>query len=70
MAWLWWLLAPVASTLIGSLVLTVRAAWEPGHRRRRFRSNPIAEHQALLDALAQHVPAPNSPERVGESAPG
>jgi hypothetical protein len=61
MAWLWWLLAPVASTLLGGLVLMVRAASEPGRRAGRRRSDPIAEHRALLAALAQH-------HRVGESA--
>ncbi|HEU5271418.1 MAG TPA: hypothetical protein VFU36_15940 [Jatrophihabitans sp.] len=63
MAWLWWLLAPVASTLLGGLVLTVRAAAEPGHRLRRLRKDPMAEHRALLDALARHAPqAANAPQ--------
>ena len=64
MAWLWWLLAPVASTLLGGLVLTVRAAAEPGHRLRRLRDDPMAEHRALLAALAEHAPQPSHAIRV------
>jgi len=56
MAWVWWLLAPVASTLLGGLVLTIRAAAEPGQRLRRFRDDPMADHRALLAALAMHGP--------------
>jgi hypothetical protein len=54
MAWLWWLLAPVASTLLGGLILMLRAAAEPGHRAARRRTDPVAEHRALLAALARH----------------
>lgn len=53
MAWLWWLLAPVASTLLGGLVLALRAGSETGRRPRR---DPIAEHRALLAALSRNQP--------------
>jgi len=56
MAWVWWLLAPVVSTLLGGLVLMVRAAAEPGQRLRRLRDDPMADHRALLAALAMHGP--------------
>jgi hypothetical protein len=50
MAWMWWLLAPVASTLLGALWL-----WRPtlpaGARRRWRAAAPIAEHRRFLDAL-------------------
>jgi len=53
MAWLWWLLAPVASTLLGGLVLALRAGSTAG---RRVRRDSIAEHRALLAALAHNQP--------------
>lgn len=49
MAWLWWLLAPVLSTVVGALLLSARA-----HREARFsdeRTDPMARHQQLLSAL-------------------
>jgi len=62
MAWLWWLLAPVASTLLGGLILMLRAAADPGHRAARRRTDPIAEHRALLAALARHHSAAETDE--------
>jgi len=62
MAWLWWLLAPVASTLLGGLILMLRAAAEPGRRAARRRTDPVAEHRALLAALARHHPAAEADE--------
>ena len=53
MAWLWWLLAPVISTLCGALMLMLRARSEAGRRPGR---DGIAEHQALLAALSQRKP--------------
>jgi hypothetical protein len=50
MAWLWWLLTPIASTLLGGLLLRLRARAEAGHRPSR---DAIAEHRAFLAALAQ-----------------
>jgi DNA-binding FadR family transcriptional regulator len=64
MAWLWWLLAPVASTLLGGLVLMLRAAAEPGRRAARRRTDPVAEHRALLAALARHHPEAGEPASV------
>jgi hypothetical protein len=53
MAWVWWLLAPVASTALGAIVIWWRSSTGTGHRLRR--ADPIAEHQALLRAL-EHEP--------------
>jgi len=39
-------------------VLTVRAAVAPG--RRRLHGDPMAEHRALLAALARHAAQPDS----------
>jgi hypothetical protein len=61
MAWVWWLLAPVASTAVGAIVLWWRAPTETGSRFRR--EDAISEHQALLRALAQQQP-------VGTNQPG
>ncbi|MFL6162744.1 MAG: hypothetical protein ACJ74U_11010 [Jatrophihabitantaceae bacterium] len=58
MAWLWWLLAPVASTLLGALWLRMRARFEVGRRPAR---DAMAEHRALLTAL--------SPAGAAEPAP-
>jgi hypothetical protein len=51
MAWVWWLLAPVASTVLGAIVIWWRTPTETG--RRLHRADAISEHQALLRALAQ-----------------
>jgi hypothetical protein len=48
MAWLWWLLAPVASTALGALV----SWWRGTDARWPRRTDPVSEHQALLQALA------------------
>jgi hypothetical protein len=61
MAWVWWLLAPLASTAVGAVVLWWRAPTETGNRLRG--ADAISEHQALLRALAQQRP-------VGTSQPG
>jgi hypothetical protein len=54
MAWLWWLLAPVASTGLGAVVIWWR---NPAGDARRLRgADAVTEHQALLRALAQHPP--------------
>jgi hypothetical protein len=50
MAWVWWLLAPVASTVVGAGVIWWRARADAGNPLRG--SDSIAEHQALLCALA------------------
>jgi hypothetical protein len=59
MAWMWWLLAPVASTALGAIVIWWRMPTESGRRLRR--TDAISEHQALLRALAQEPPAGISP---------
>ncbi|MDQ1740718.1 MAG: hypothetical protein QOE53_2370 [Pseudonocardiales bacterium] len=51
MAWVWWLLAPIASTMLGAIVIWWRSPTETGNRLRR--ADAISEHQALLHALAQ-----------------
>jgi hypothetical protein len=52
MAWVWWLTAPVAATVFGSLLL-----WWHGQREVRGASlqpgNAIDEHRALLAVLAR-----------------
>ncbi|HTZ45410.1 MAG TPA: hypothetical protein VMB79_16235 [Jatrophihabitans sp.] len=58
MAWLWWLLAPVASTVVGAVALALRASATSGSTGR----DPIAEHRALLAALPQ--PKDGEPEPV------
>jgi hypothetical protein len=58
MAWVWWLLAPVASTAVGAVVIWWRAQGGVGKRLRG--SDPVAEHQALLRALA-HGPLAHGP---------
>jgi hypothetical protein len=50
MAWMWWLLAPAGSTVVGAMLLWWRAETD-GRQRRWRRRSPIAEHHALLDAL-------------------
>jgi hypothetical protein len=58
MAWVWWLLAPVASTGLGAIVIWWRTPAEAGNRRRR--ADAISEHQALLRALAEKPTAMTS----------
>jgi hypothetical protein len=55
MAWLWWLLAPVASTGLGAVAIWWRTPTETGRRLRR--PDPVSEHRALLRALAQQPSA-------------
>ncbi|MEO7263217.1 MAG: hypothetical protein ABI047_18490 [Jatrophihabitantaceae bacterium] len=59
MAWMWWLLAPVASTGLGAAVIWWRAPTLTGHRLRR--ADPVSEHQALLRALAKQPVAGSAP---------
>jgi hypothetical protein len=55
MAWVLWLLAPVASTVLGAIVIWWR---NPAGTGRRWQStDAISEHQALLRALARTSPA-------------
>jgi hypothetical protein len=61
MAWMWWLLAPIASTGLGAAVIWWRAPTENGGRLRR--TNAMSEHQALLRALAQQ-PSADAPPPV------
>ena len=51
MAWMWWLLAPVASTGLGAVVIWWRTPVRTGRRLRR--TDAMTEHQALLRALEQ-----------------
>jgi cytochrome c-type biogenesis protein CcmH/NrfF len=46
---MWWLLAPVMTTGVGAMVLQLRERRLHRHHRR----DPMAEHQALLTALAK-----------------
>lgn len=55
MAWVWWLLAPIVSTAVGAAVIWWRVPAEAG--KRLGGTDSIAEHQALLRALATG-PAP------------
>ncbi|MDQ2838472.1 MAG: hypothetical protein M3Y89_13835 [Actinomycetota bacterium] len=51
MAWMWWLLAPVVSTVIGATLLWWRARREigaPGRVR-----DAMSEHRSMLAALPQ-----------------
>jgi hypothetical protein len=57
MAWMWWLLAPVATTAFGALVLWFRAL-TAGRPSRWRRVGAIGEHHRLLDALGLAHPAP------------
>jgi membrane protein YqaA with SNARE-associated domain len=54
MAWIWWLLAPVASTVLGASVLWWFGRHEQGRSSRPGRGgDAMRQHRALLDALAQ-----------------
>jgi hypothetical protein len=66
MAWMWWLLAPVASTALGAIVIWWRTPAEAGRRLRR--ADAISEHQALLRALAQQPPAGMGPPVAAQVA--
>jgi hypothetical protein len=69
MAWMWWLLAPVASTLTGAALLWWRSWLEPGSPSRS--SAAMREHQAVLQTLSRLQPADTMPVtmRVLEPAP-
>jgi len=67
MAWVWWLLAPVASTALGAIVIWWRTPTESGHRLRQ--ADAIAEHQALLRALARQAPVASSQSGTTQVAP-
>ena len=54
MAWLWWLLAPIAVSVVGAIVLWWRGIGEP-RSSAWTRSSVMAEHHALLAALTRHV---------------
>jgi hypothetical protein len=66
MAWVWWLLAPVASTALGAIVIWWRDPSGTGRRLRR--DDAISEHQALLRALAQQPPVGARPSGAGQPA--
>ncbi|MEO6701871.1 MAG: hypothetical protein ABI140_19180 [Jatrophihabitantaceae bacterium] len=59
MTWLWWLLAPVASTLAGTGALAWRAK-RAFHTSRRSR-DAMREHRTLLHALAGLQPTEPPP---------
>lgn len=65
MAWLWWLLAPVLATILGAVLLWWRGRREAGVSH----SDPIAEHQALLAALASGRDEPPLPVNMTVMAP-
>jgi hypothetical protein len=54
MAWMWWLLAPVASTALGAALLWWRSRREPGSASRA--GTAMREHQAVLRALSRLQP--------------
>lgn len=58
MAWLWWLLAPVLSTVAGACVFWWLGRRELDSVRPR---DAMGEHRALLAALAPAVPAGPAP---------
>ncbi|HJQ00867.1 MAG TPA: hypothetical protein VJ851_04650 [Jatrophihabitans sp.] len=62
MAWLWWLLAPVASTGVGAGLLCWRSWREPGSSSRPSRA--MREHRAVLQALSRSQPADAAPVPV------
>lgn len=68
MTWLWWLLAPVASTCLGGLLISWRARQQRG---ARSVSGPqaMAEHRALLQALAAGHAAATAPSTMQLLAP-
>jgi hypothetical protein len=54
-AWLWWLLAPVATTSAGALLLWWRA-WSAPSGRRLPAARAMAAHRAMLAALPGSAP--------------
>lgn len=62
MAWMWWLLAPVASTGLGAAVIWWQTPAQTGRRLRR--ADAMSEHQALLRALAQPSAAAPTPATI------
>jgi hypothetical protein len=55
MAWIWWLLAPIASTAAGTGLLWWRSRHEPGSSGRPGEA--MREHQAVIQALSRSQPA-------------
>lgn len=55
MAWMWWLLAPIASTAVGAGLIHWRSRREPGSSSRA--STAMRDHQAVLRALSGKQPA-------------
>jgi hypothetical protein len=51
MAWMWWLLAPIVSTVAGAGLLWWRAWREPGSTARPAEA--MREHQAVVRALSR-----------------
>jgi hypothetical protein len=51
MAWLWWLLAPVLSTIAGGVILAARSRREA--RSTTTRSGAMNRHEQLMRALQQ-----------------
>jgi hypothetical protein len=62
MAWVWWLLAPAASTAAGAWLFWLRGQYDISSRRSR-RSG-IEEHQALLRALPGGHDVANPPVTI------
>lgn len=61
---MYWLLAPLALTALGTSVLVVRSRYTPGSGRG---SDPVSEHRKLLDALARaHPPIMTPVNAVGD----
>jgi DNA-binding GntR family transcriptional regulator len=63
MAWLWWLLAPVATTVGGAVLLWWRALADDRGRGGPGRDS-ISEHHALLSALAHGHPHEAAPQTL------
>ena len=59
MAWLWWLLAPLASTLVGVLVMAARARRESRHGGGA--QDAMSQHRRLVQALAGVSASPELP---------
>ena len=63
MAWMWWLLAPVATTVGGAMLLWWRALAEDRARSGMGRDS-ISEHHALLSALSHGHPDEALPDTL------